>query len=149
MPITGPDGQRESVHERAESRRTALKALLEKEGITVAELARRAGLQRPNSLYNFFTGRTASLSSVTLTKIKEACPSADVLSLMGAPAPLQVAPRYVPAQHVGIGLTPHQFRHLAAHLFLRDFPGHYEEVRLFLGHASIATTIKHYAGTPG
>jgi integrase len=42
-------------------------------------------------------------------------------------------------------LSPHQFRHLAAERFLRDNPGHYEEVRRLLGHATIATTIRSYA----
>lgn len=50
------------------------------------------------------------------------------------------------AEHVGVILTPHQFRHLAARAFLREFPGHYEEVRQLLGHASIETTIRHYSG---
>lgn len=48
--------------------------------------------------------------------------------------------------HVGTKLSPHQFRHLAARAFLRAFPGHYEEVRQLLGHASITTTVRHYSG---
>ena len=50
------------------------------------------------------------------------------------------------AEYVGVTLTPHQFRHLAARVFLQEFPGHYEEVRQLLGHASIETTIRHYSG---
>jgi integrase len=48
--------------------------------------------------------------------------------------------------HVGVVLTPHQFRHLAARLFLEAFPGHYEEVRQLLGHESIVSTTRHYSG---
>ena len=50
-------------------------------------------------------------------------------------------------EHVGVRLTPHQFRHLAARLFLEKFPGHYEEVRQLLGHESVVTTTRSYAGT--
>ncbi|MGK7870988.1 tyrosine-type recombinase/integrase [Falsiroseomonas sp. E2-1-a20] len=48
--------------------------------------------------------------------------------------------------YVGVVLTPHQFRHLAARLFLEAFPGHYEEVRQLLGHESIVSTTRHYSG---
>ncbi|MFC7477904.1 tyrosine-type recombinase/integrase [Dankookia sp. GCM10030260] len=48
--------------------------------------------------------------------------------------------------HVGVELSPHQFRHLAARLFLDAYPGHYEEVRQLLGHASVTTTTRHYSG---
>jgi integrase len=48
---------------------------------------------------------------------------------------------------IGVALTPHQFRHLAAATFLRDHPGCFEEVRQLLGHADIKTTIKAYCGT--
>ncbi len=47
----------------------------------------------------------------------------------------------------GVRLSPHRFRHLAAHRYLAENPGHYEVVRQFLGHASIDTTVRHYAGT--
>ncbi|ATR19506.1 hypothetical protein CTJ15_03835 (plasmid) [Roseomonas sp. FDAARGOS_362] len=51
------------------------------------------------------------------------------------------------AAGVGVTMTPHQFRHLAAHRFLEAYPGHYEEVRQLLGHASIATATRAYCGT--
>ena len=47
------------------------------------------------------------------------------------------------ATHVGVAMTPHQFRHLAARLFLAAFPGHYEELRQLLGHTLIATTMRY------
>jgi integrase len=49
-------------------------------------------------------------------------------------------------EYAGVELSPHQFRHLGAHTFLDEFPGHYEEVRRQLGHASVATTTRSYCG---
>jgi integrase len=46
----------------------------------------------------------------------------------------------------GVVLTLHQFRHLAAKLFLEKHPGGYEALRQLLGHRSIETTIRSYAG---
>jgi len=48
--------------------------------------------------------------------------------------------------HLGIHVHPHLFRHIAALIFLSKYPGHYEEVRRLLGHKSIETTIRFYAG---
>ncbi len=50
-------------------------------------------------------------------------------------------------EHAGVCLSPHRFRHLAAHRYLAEHPGDYETVRQFLGHKSIETTIRYYAGT--
>ncbi|ONH81784.1 hypothetical protein HVPorG_04725 (plasmid) [Roseomonas mucosa] len=49
------------------------------------------------------------------------------------------------ATHVGVNMTPHQFRHLAATLFLEAFPDHYEELRQLLGHSSFEIT-RRYSG---
>ncbi len=49
-------------------------------------------------------------------------------------------------QYIGVRLTPHQFRHLAAHVFLRDNPGQYEILRQLLGHADLKSIIRSYAG---
>jgi integrase len=38
----------------------------------------------------------------------------------------------------------HQFRHLAAWIYLRAHPGDYETVRRLLGHKNVATTIRFY-----
>jgi integrase len=46
---------------------------------------------------------------------------------------------------VGIHMTPHQFRHLAAKLYLDRNPGQYEVVRRLLGHKTIKTTLAFYA----
>jgi integrase len=49
-------------------------------------------------------------------------------------------------QETGIDLNAHAFRHLAGFLFLRQFPGEYETLRLLLGHKDISTTIQFYCG---
>jgi integrase len=49
-------------------------------------------------------------------------------------------------RHLGIRLTPHQFRHLAGKLVLDARPGAHELVRALLGHRSITTTLRYYAG---
>lgn len=46
----------------------------------------------------------------------------------------------------GMRITAHQFRHAAAAIFLKHRPGEYELVRRLLGHRSIATTTRFYAG---
>lgn len=48
--------------------------------------------------------------------------------------------------NLGIHVHPHLFRHIAALIFLSKYPGHYEEVRRLLGHKSVETTIRFYAG---
>jgi integrase len=47
---------------------------------------------------------------------------------------------------VGVRLTVHQFRHLAGYLYLKANPGGHEVVRRLLGHRSIETTLRFYAG---
>jgi integrase len=49
-------------------------------------------------------------------------------------------------RELGLRLTPHQFRHACGLVYLTAHPGGHEVVRHLLGHRSIATTIKHYAG---
>jgi integrase len=50
-------------------------------------------------------------------------------------------------QHTGLRMHPHLFRHIAAKLQLEAEPGSYEVVRRVLGHESIETTTRAYAGT--
>jgi integrase len=52
----------------------------------------------------------------------------------------------VPLRHLGVKLTPHQFRHLAAKIALDANPGAYELVRQLLGHKILKTTTNFYAG---
>lgn len=56
------------------------------------------------------------------------------------------AVKKVTQDHLGVTVSPHQFRHLAARQFLREFPRHYEEIRQILGHATTETTMRSYAG---
>jgi integrase len=49
-------------------------------------------------------------------------------------------------KELGRDINPHLFRHLAAKLFLDANPGQYETVRQLLGHKSIVTTMRFYAG---
>lgn len=49
-------------------------------------------------------------------------------------------------KETGLMVTPHQFRHLAAKLFLDAHPGSYETVRRLLGHQNIKNTVNFYAG---
>jgi integrase len=46
---------------------------------------------------------------------------------------------------LGVHLTPHQFRHLAAAWYLEEHPDDFETVRLLLGHSSSKST-QIYAG---
>jgi integrase len=49
-------------------------------------------------------------------------------------------------KHLGMKLTPHQFRHIAAKIILDASPGAYELVRQLLGHKNMKTTTNFYAG---
>ena len=49
-------------------------------------------------------------------------------------------------KELGIRVTPHQFRHLAAAFILEKDPANYEFVRRVLGHKNLQTTIKFYVG---
>jgi len=59
---------------------------------------------------------------------------------------LRVAIQRAVLRRVGMWITPHQFRHLAAKIHLDANPGHYEVVRQFLGHKTLRTTTRFYAG---
>jgi integrase len=48
------------------------------------------------------------------------------------------------AEEAGVTMTPHQFRHLAAKLYLDHFPEGFETVRLLLGHKDRSTTERFY-----
>jgi integrase len=48
------------------------------------------------------------------------------------------------AKEGGVVMTAHQFRHLAAKLYLDQHPDGFETVRRLLGHKSIETTIRYY-----
>jgi integrase len=62
------------------------------------------------------------------------------------PQGLRNAVKHRTRRHTGVTITPHQFRHIAARRFLDEHPGEYETVRQLLGHKSVETTLRHYAG---
>ncbi|MFN3892521.1 MAG: tyrosine-type recombinase/integrase [Beijerinckiaceae bacterium] len=49
-------------------------------------------------------------------------------------------------REIGVRLTAHQFRHLAAAKILERYPGNYELARRLLGHRNIQVTIRFYVG---
>lgn len=49
-------------------------------------------------------------------------------------------------EHLGVEMHPHLFRHLAAKVYLAENPGAYGTVADVLGHKSVETTRKAYAG---
>ena len=63
------------------------------------------------------------------------------------PQGLRDAIRETMKDYIGVPLTPHQFRHLAANIFLRENPGQYELLRQLLGHADLKSIIRSYAST--
>jgi integrase len=62
------------------------------------------------------------------------------------PTAFSTALREFVGREVGVRITTHQFRHVAGFLYLQQVPGDYETVRALLGHQSIETTIRYYAG---
>jgi integrase len=53
------------------------------------------------------------------------------------------------ADHAGLTINPHLYRHIAAFFYLQTHPGEYETVRRLLAHASVDTTITFYAEFEG
>jgi integrase len=62
------------------------------------------------------------------------------------PAAITTAIKKTVLRYLGVTITPHQFRHLAAKIILDGNPGAYELVRQLLGHKSLKTTTNFYAG---
>lgn len=65
------------------------------------------------------------------------------------PQGMRDAIKDVTGKRVGVKLSPHVFRHLAAYHVLEVRPGQYGLVQRLLGHKSILTTQRHYAGREG
>jgi integrase len=59
---------------------------------------------------------------------------------------LRVAIQKAVWRHLGVKISPHQFRHLAAKIALDDMPGSYEHVSQLLGHKDRDTAPRFYAG---
>ncbi len=49
-------------------------------------------------------------------------------------------------KEIGVEMNAHLFRHLAAMIWLIEYPGAYEGARRLLGHSSVSTTINLYSG---
>ena len=82
-------------------------------------------------------------------------PDAVFVSLTGKPrtqAAIKVAIEKTVLRHLGVKITPHQFRHLAAKIALDANPGAYELVRQLLGHKNLKTTtniLRRHRHPPG
>src|SRR5262249_43797672 len=71
------------------------------------------------------------------------------VTLKGTPrtiATLRVAIERTLSRRLGVKMTPHQFRHLAAKIILDANPGAFELVRQLLGNKMMRTTTHFYAG---
>jgi len=97
-------------------------ALAERIQVYRNEIAPRIIGRRPDVLFVTWTGKPNTQSAVT-DRIEKAV-----------------------RRHLGVKITPHQFRHLAAKIILDANPGAYELVRQMLGHANMKTTTSFYAG---
>lgn len=76
-------------------------------------------------------------------------PDAVFVSWTGKPrtqAAIKIAIEKTVLRYLGVKLTPHQFRHLAAKIILDNNPGAYELVRQLLGHTNLRTTTSFYSG---
>jgi integrase len=76
-------------------------------------------------------------------------PDAVFVTTKGKPrtqAAIKVAIERTVLRKLGVRLTPHQFRHLAAKFNLDDNPGAYKLVRQLLAHKNLKTTTNFYAG---
>jgi len=76
-------------------------------------------------------------------------PDAVFVTFKGKPrtqGAIKIAIERTVLRRLGVKLTPHQFRHLAAKFALDANPGAYELVRQLLAHKNLKTTTNFYAG---
>ena len=76
-------------------------------------------------------------------------PQALFVALTGRPRKpdtIEITIKKTIRRYLGVKLTPHQFRHLAAKIILDNNPGAFELVRQLLGHKNLKTTTNFYAG---
>jgi integrase len=84
-----------------------------------------------------------------IPKVTGARPTAVFVTWGGTPrcqATITLSIEKAVLKHLGVKLTPHQFRHIAAKIILDANPGAYELVRQVLGQVHIKTTTNFYAG---
>ena len=91
----------------ARRRRNGLKQVLDRHGMSPADLARMCDMPTPNTLYNFLNGRSASLAMDTIERILSLLPGVTIEELTGmAPRPAGITamvprrPVTVPLLHV-------------------------------------------------
>jgi integrase len=87
-----------------------------------------------NEIAPSITGRRPKTVFVTVTGKPKSIPA------------IRVGIERTVLRRLGVHITPHQFRHLAAKLILDANPGAYELARQLLGHRSMRTTTRFYAG---
>jgi integrase len=78
--------------------------------------------KRPDALFVTWQGKPRSQAAIALAIVKTVL------------------------KHVGIRMTPHQFRHLAAKIILDRDPGAYPLVQQLMGHRNMQTTQNFYGG---
>jgi integrase len=86
------------------------------------EIAPTVTGQRPNAVFVTFEGKARTQGAI------------------------KIAIERTVLRRLGVKLTPHQFRHLAAKFALDDNPGAFELVRQLLAHKNLKTTTNFYAG---
>jgi integrase len=128
---TWPQGRRKPALLTFRSDETKNDAVLEFEIPTVLaerlqvyryEIAPRVTGMRPDAVFVTFTGKPRTQAAI------------------------KVAIQKTVLRHLGVKLSPHQFRHLAAKIVLDANPGAYELVRQLLGHKNLKTTTNFYSG---
>ena len=65
------------------------------------------------------------------------------------PQAMRDAVKAVTRDYLGVVITPHQFRHIAAHILLTENPGEYGLVSRCMGHTTIETAFRSYSGLEG
>lgn len=86
-------------------RRAALRRILMERGLTPSELARRAGLSTPNSLFNFLNGHSQSISLRVLEQILTALPDLSADDLLGRRQAFGLGGSGVPTGHRLVRVT--------------------------------------------
>jgi integrase len=82
-------------------------------------------------------------------KVTGKTPTAVFVAWDGTPrgqATLSLAIMKTVRKHLGVEMTPHQFRHVVAKFTLDANPGAHELARQLLGHRNLKTTTRFYAG---
>jgi site-specific recombinase XerC len=97
-------------------------ALAERLQVYRNEIAPAVIGKRPDAVFVSFSGRPRKQDTIKMTVTKTI------------------------RSHLGVHLTPHQFRHVDTKFVLDAYPGAYELVRQLLMHTNVRTTTEFYAG---